>query len=137
MRRLVVTCALALLSAPAVAQIADPDAQALMTHYVQLFNKGDAATLASEVYADGDKAALEAKFRELRADSFGKMEVYGYTTCPAAGDRMKVAMSYTRIYTFGGKMNDDEAKIFDLVKAPGGWRIAAEAEVPAGQQPVC
>ena len=80
---------------------------------------------------------LEAKFQELRADSFGKLEVYGYKACPMAGDRMKVLMSYTRIYTFGGKMNDDEAKVFELAKTPSGWRIASELDVPADQQLGC
>ena len=27
-------------------------------------------------------------------------------------------------------MNDDEATLFDLVKTPDGWRIAAEKDVP-------
>jgi hypothetical protein len=137
MKRVAVAVAVACPSTPAAAQIADPEAGALMARYVQLFNKGDVATLASEVYAHADTAALEAKFAELRADSFGKLEVYAYKACPVVGDKMKIAMSYTRIYTFGGKMNDDEAKVFELAKTPAGWRVAGEADVPSDQQLSC
>lgn len=129
MKRLLAAVALACVSAPALAQIADPEVAALMARYVDRFNKGDAATLAAEVYANGDKAALEARFQDLRTDSFGRLEVYEYKTCPVADGRMKLAMTYTRIYTFGGKMNDDEAKVFDLVKTPAGWRISSEKDV--------
>ena len=37
-------------------------------------------------------------------------------------------LKFARIYTFGGKMNDDEAKVFDLVKTPAGWRISGESD---------
>jgi hypothetical protein len=107
----------------------EPDLMLVLLRYVDRFNKGDAAGLANEVYASGDEAALNSKFQELRADSFGKLEVYDFKHCPVASDRIKVKMNYARIYTFGGKMNDDEAKVFDLVKTPAGWRISGERDV--------
>ncbi|MDP3737989.1 MAG: hypothetical protein Q8R02_11400 [Hyphomonadaceae bacterium] len=137
MKRVAAVLALTPLAAPAVAQVADPEIDALTKKYVQLFNKGDAATLASEVYANGDQAALDAKFKELRADSFGKLDVYGFKACPVAGDTAKVEMRYAQLFTFGGKMNDDEAKLFDLVKTPTGWRIKGETDTKFDQPLAC
>lgn len=137
MKRVAVVLALTLAAVPAVAQAADPEIDALTAKYVQLFNKGDAAALVSEVYAGGDQAVLDAKFRELRAESFGKLDVYGFKACPVAGDTTKVEMRYARIYTFGGKMNDDEATLFNLVKTPAGWRIKSEADVAFDKPLAC
>ena len=39
-------------------------------------------------------------------------------------------MKFARIYTFGGKMNDDEARIFDIAKTDAGWRITRETDAP-------
>ena len=38
-------------------------------------------------------------------------------------------MKFARIYTFGGKMNDDEGKLFDIAKTAAGWRITNETDV--------
>lgn len=113
--------------APGATQL-EAEGKALLDRYVVLFNKGDVAGLASEVYASTDKAALEARFKELRADSFGKLEAYSAGFCNVDADHGKAVLKFARIYTFGGKMNDDEAKLFDLVKTTNGWRIAKEAE---------
>jgi hypothetical protein len=121
-----IALALSLCAGPAFAQIGDPDIDALMKRYVTSFNKGDAALLASDVYDKGDAAAIKGTLDALRADEFGKLDVYGFQTCPVVGDRTKIEMRYARIYTYGGKMDDDEAKVFDLVKTPAGWRISAE-----------
>lgn len=125
-------CAAAL-AAPAFGQASgatelDSEGKALLNQYVVLFNKGDVAGLTKDVYASADAAALEEQFRELRADSFGKLEAYSASFCYVTSDRGKGILRFARIYTFGGKMNDDEAKLFDLVKTPAGWRIADEAE---------
>jgi hypothetical protein len=137
MKRVLAALALACVCAPASAQIADADIDALMKRWVAGFNKGDAAGLAKDVYAAPDEAALNKTFQELRADSFGKLEVYDFKACPVAGDRTKVQMNYARIYTFGGKMNEDESKVFDLQKAPSGWRITGETEATFGKDLVC
>ena len=136
MKRAVVALMLAALAAPVFAQAAaraenEPDLMLMLLRYVDRFNKGDAAGLANgDVYVRADQAALDAKFKELRADSFGRLEVYSTDFCAAGPDKGKALMKYARLYTFGGKMNDDEAKVFDLVKTPEGWRISGEADTP-------
>jgi hypothetical protein len=133
MKPLLVAVCAALFAAPAFAQIADGDVDALMKRWVAGYNKGDAAGLAKDVYAAPDEAKLSKMFVELRADSFGRLDIYDFKACPVAGDRTRVQMNYARLYTFGGKMNDDETKVFELVKTPAGWRIASEAEGKFGQ----
>ena len=123
------------LAAPAFAQASgatqlDHEGKALLDRYVVLFNKGDVSGLTSEVYADADASALDARFKDLRADSFGKLEAYSAGFCSVDADHGKAVLKFARIYTFGGKMNDDEAKVFDLVKTPAGWRISREADAP-------
>jgi hypothetical protein len=133
MKLAVAALMLAALTAPAFAQASgatqlDTEGKALLDRYVVLLNKGDVPGLTKEVYAAADAAALEAQFKELRADSFGKLEAYSAGFCSIDADRGRAVLKFARIYTFGGKMNDDEAKVFDLVKTPAGWRIAKEAE---------
>jgi hypothetical protein len=137
MKRVAVALLIASLAAPAFAQIADAEIDALMKRYADRFNKGDAATLANEIYAHGDQAALAAKFEALRKDEFGKLDLYGFKACPVAGDRTKVEMRYGLLYTYGGLMNGDQAKVFDLVKTPAGWRIASDTDAPFDQQLTC
>lgn len=137
MKRLALALGVAVMSAPAFAQIADPEVQALMTRYADRFNKGDAATLAKDIYAKGDEAAVQAKFDALRKDEFGKLDIYGFKACPAVADKTKVEMRYAKIYTYGGVMDGDEAKVLELVKTPAGWRIASEADTPFDQQLTC
>ena len=135
MKRAVAAMMLAAMAAPAFAQASgamqiEAEGKALLDRYVVLFNKGDVASLTEDVYAGANSAALEAQFKELRADSFGKLEAYSAGFCNVDAERGKAVLKYARIYTFGGKMNDDEAKVFDLVKTAGGWRIAGEADAP-------
>ena len=135
MKRAVAALALAALAAPAFGQASgatqlDSEGKALLDRYVVLFNRGDVAGLTKDVYAGADSAALEARFKELRADSFGKLEAYSAGFCNIDADHGKAALKFARIYTFGGKMNDDEARVFDLVKTPDGWRITKEADAP-------
>lgn len=126
--------AFAVLAAPVLAQAPgatqiEAKGRSLVNTWIALFNKGDAAGMAKDVYAGADQAALAAKFKELRADSFGKLEAYSVDFCGADAEHGKALLKFARIYTFGGKMNDDEAKTFDLVKTPGGWRISIETDV--------
>lgn len=142
MKRAVAALMLVALATPAFAQASgatrlDHEGKALLDRYVVLFNKGDVAGLTKEIYAGADAAALEAQFKELRADSFGKLEAYSAAFCNLDADHGKAVLKFARIYTFGGKMNDDEAKLFDLVKTPEGWRIAREAEAPFDTVPSC
>lgn len=136
MKRTLFALVVAALAAPVVVAQAsgatqlDAEGKALLDRYVVLFNKGDVQALASEVYVSADKATLEAQFKELRADSFGKLEAYSAGFCNVDADHGKAVLKFARIYTFGGKMNDDEANLFDLVKTANGWRIAKEAEAP-------
>lgn len=137
MKRALIAIALALTAAPAFAQIADADADALIKRWVAGFNKGDTAALTKDVYVAADEAKLTKQFVDLRADSFGKLEVYELKTCAAGADKMKVQMDYARIYTFGGKMNDDEGKLFELTKTPAGWRITSEKDTSYGAAVAC
>jgi hypothetical protein len=137
MKRIIAALCLALTSAPAAAQIADPDVNALMKRWVETYNKGDAAGMAKDVYANGDEAKFLKMIEGLRADSFGKLDIYDFKSCPVAGDKTKVQMNYARIYTFGGKMNDDESKTFDLSKTPAGWRVTGEADGKYGDALSC
>jgi len=135
MKHAAIALCLAVLATPAFGQASgatqlDSEGKALLDRYVVLFNKGDAAGLVKEVYANGDAVAVDARFKELRADSFGKLEAYSAGFCTVDADHGKALLKFARIYTFGGKMNDDEARLFDLVKAADGWRIAKEAEAP-------
>jgi hypothetical protein len=128
MKTLVFAVAAACVAAPAFAQIGDADIDALMKRYVALFNKADAAALASEVYANGDPAAMAAKIDSLRKEEFGRLDVYGFKPCPVAGDKTQVEMRYGKLFTYGGLMNGDEVKVFDLTRTPAGWRISGETD---------
>ncbi len=65
--------------------------------------------------AAADEASLSKQFADLHADSFGKLDVHRPPDLhPNEVDGANVQMDYARIYTFGGKMNDDEGKQFDL-----------------------
>jgi hypothetical protein len=137
MRTLFVAFCAGLFAAPAVAQIADSDVDALMKRWVAGYNRADVAGLARDVYAAPDEAKLSKMFAELRADSFGKLDVYNFKACPVAGEKTRTQVNFARIYTFGGKMNDDETKVFELVKTPAGWRVASEADVGFGTALAC
>jgi hypothetical protein len=127
----------ALTAAPAIAQTPDGEIDALIKRWVAGFNKGDTAALAKDVYVAADEAKLNKQFADLRTDSFGKLDVYGLRTCTNETDKAKVQMDYARIYTFGGKMNDDEGKQFELTKTPAGWRITSETDTSYGATPSC
>lgn len=138
MKRIAAACVLAVLVAPAFAQAAiDLEGKGLVDRYIALFNKGDAAGMAKDVYANADEAALGKQFAALRADSFGKFDVYDSAFCSVDAEHGKALLRFARIYTFGGKMNEDEAKVFDLLKTPAGWRIGGEADVAFDKPLAC
>jgi hypothetical protein len=126
--------AMACLGAPALAQQGarqiEVEGRALIDQWIAGYNRGDAAVLAKDVYAGRDVAALEKQFTALRADSFGKLDVYSAAFCGSDAIHGKAIVKFARLYTFGGKMNDDEAKVFDLVKTDAGWRVSDETDVP-------
>lgn len=132
--RLVLASALALLAAPALAQQGatqiEAEGRALINQWIEAFNRGDAETLARDVYLDTDKSTLTKTFVDLQAESFGKLEAYSAAFCGSSATQGKAILKFARIYTFGGKMADDEAKVFDLTRTDAGWRIANETDTP-------
>lgn len=123
-----------LCAAPAFAQGGglqiETEARPLINTRIVAFNRWDADTMAKEVYASADVAALKQAFAALQAESFGKLDIYSAAFCSRSATEGKAILKYGRLYTFGGLMNGDEAKIFDLAKTDAGWRIAAETDAP-------
>jgi hypothetical protein len=133
MKRALFAIALACLATPAIAQQGvteiEHEGQALMNQWIAAYNRGDASVMA-ELHAAPDKPALEKSFANLRADSFGKLDVYSAAVCGKDSTHGKAILKFARIYTFGGQMNGDEAKIFDIAKTDAGWRITGETDAP-------
>jgi hypothetical protein len=131
MKRAVFAIALACLTTPATAQQGateiEHEGQALMNQWIAAYNRGDANAMA-ETYAAPDRAALESSFADLRTESFGKLDVYAAAFCGKDSTHGKAILKYARIYTFGGQMNGDEAKVFDIEKTTAGWRITDETD---------
>lgn len=130
MKRILAALAV-VVTAPAFAQqgATQIEGRALINEWIAGYNRGDAAGLSANVYAGRDVASLEKQFTGLRADSFGKLDVYSAAFCGSDATHGKAIVKFARIYTFGGKMNEDEAKVFDLVKTDASWRIADETDV--------
>lgn len=134
-----------MLGAPAFAQTADEELKAFVGRYVDAFNKGDAGTLSRDFYRlpDVEPAALEARlakqFEALRADSFGKMTLYGAKTCVHGAASAEVQVDFAYNYTFGGVMDPpgDQSSVFRLRKSGDGWHIVATNDLQAGQSMVC
>lgn len=127
-------CLLAVgLAAPALAQQGateiEVEGKAVINRWIAAFNKGDTAAMLKDVYAAGDEAALNKTFDALRSDSFGKLDVYGANFCGSDSTHGKALMTYGKLFTYGGLMDGDEARVFDLVKTDAGWRIAGEQGV--------
>lgn len=133
MKRLAIAL-FALLAAPALAQQGateiEVEGRGLLDRWIIAFNKGDAEAMAADIYAAPDKAKLAETFTNLRAESFGKLDVYEAAFCGVDSTHGKAILKFARIYTFGGKMNDDESKTFDLEKTEAGWRITSETDGP-------
>jgi hypothetical protein len=131
MTRTLAALALIALATPAVAQQGvteiEHEGRALVNAWIAAYNKGDAGAMAA-IHAAPDRAAIEKTFTDLRADSFGKLDVYSADFCGRDSTHGRAIVKYARIYTFGGKMNDDEARIFDIAKTDAGWRITDEAD---------
>lgn len=131
MTRTLAALAVACLAAPALAQQGateiEHEGRGLMNQWIAAYNKGDAPAMAA-LHAAPDTAALEKIFTDLRADSFGKLDVYSADFCGKDSTHGRAILKFARIYTFGGKMNDDEAKIFDFERTDAGWRITDETD---------
>jgi len=131
MKRALYAITLACLAAPAMAPEGaaeiEHEGRALINQWVAAYNKGDADALAA-LQAAPDTATLTTMIANLRADSFGKLDVYSADFCGVDSTHGKALLKFARIYTFGGKMNDDEAKLFDIEKTPAGWRITNETD---------
>jgi hypothetical protein len=133
MKRALIAIALAVV-APALAQAPgatqiEVEGRALLDRWILLFNRGEAVGLVKDVYSAGDEAALAATFTALRSDSFGKLDIYSAAFCGSDATHGKAILKFGRLYTFGGLMDGDEAKVFDLVKTDAGWRIGGETSV--------
>jgi hypothetical protein len=138
MKRVLCALALACLAAPAIAQQGaawieregiEHEGRALINQWAAAFNRGDADALAALEVAP-DMAKLATTIANLRADSFGKLDVYSAEFCSVDPTHARAIVKFARIYTFGGKMNDDEARIFDIAKTDAGWRITNETDAP-------
>lgn len=133
MKRIAAFVVAALVAAPALAQPGatqiEVEGRGLMNQWIEGFNKGDASGLAKNVYLEGDEAALTKTFAQLREDSFGQLDVYAAAFCSKDSTHGKALLKYGRVFAYGGLMNGDEAKLFDLVKTDEGWRIAEESDV--------
>lgn len=132
MKRLAVFVLAVLVAAPALAQPASIEAEAkpLIEQWIAGFNRSDAAGLAKNVYVGADEAALAKTFAQLRDDSFGKLDIYATEFCASDATHGKALLKYGRIFAYGGLMDGDEAKVFNLVKGEAGWRVASESNVP-------
>ncbi len=129
-----------LFAAPASAQPApqiEVEARPLLNAWVANFNRGDAAGMAKDVYVQADEAALTKTFAAMRDDNFGKLDVYGATFCAIDPAKGKALVKYGRLYSFGGLMDGDEAKLFDIVKTDAGWRVATESNVAYATELSC
>lgn len=132
MKRLTAFALAVLVAAPALAQPASIEAEAkpLIEQWIDGFNRSDAAGLAKNVYVGADEAALAKTFVQLRDDSFGKLDIYATEFCASDATHGKALLKYGRVFAYGGLMDGDEAKVFNLVKGDAGWRVASESNVP-------
>ena len=133
MQRTLAALAFACLATPALAQQAvteiEHEGRGLLNQWIAAYNRGDAEAMAA-IQVAPDKAKLEEAFVNLRADSFGKLDVYSADFCGIDSTHGRAILKFARIYTFGGKMNDDEAKLFDFELTDAGWRITRETDSP-------
>ena len=142
MKRALAAIALASMNAPAMAQAPPDDVKAFMSAYLAAFNKADAAALARDFYATpgasvlDTQAKLESQYARLRAEEFGKLDLYGFRSCRADAAYAEVQMDYAFQYTYGGVMPPgDQATVFKLVKADAGWRIISGVDFAPGKCP--
>lgn len=132
MKRLIV--AAILVATPALAQPGGTEIEVmgrgLINSWIVAYNRADADAMIKDIYVDADRAELVKTFAGLQEESFGKLDAYSSAFCNLSPTKGKALLRFTRLYTFGGKMNDDEAKVFDLVRTDAGWRISGESDVP-------
>jgi hypothetical protein len=131
--------------APTFAQTApDADLKVFFQNYVQAFNRGDSHTLATQFYevAGVAPADMEAKLGKeiaaLRADEFGKMNLFSTTPCVRGFGVAKVQVSFEYQYTYGGQMPPgDQSRVFELANMKTGWRIVGSEDLKPGETFAC
>jgi hypothetical protein len=140
MKRLAIALAM-FAAAPAFAQgggtQVETEARPLVNAWIANFNRGDVAGMAKDVYVQADEAALTKAFTGMRDENFGKLDVYGASFCASSATQGKALVKYGRLYSFGGLMDGDEAKLFDIVKTDSGWRVSSEADVSYATELSC
>jgi hypothetical protein len=140
MKRALYAIAFACLATPALAQQGateiEHEGRGLINQWIAAYNKGDAEAMAA-LHAAPDTAAIDKTFIDLRADSFGKLDVYSADFCGRDSTHGRAMVKFARIYTFGGKMSDDEVKLFDIAKTDAGWRITDETDASYGSALSC
>ncbi len=137
MKRLVACLTVVVMAAPVLAQQGatqgatqiEVEGRAVINSWIAAFNKGDVAGMLKDVYESGDAAGLSKTFEALRGDSFGRLDVYGAAFCGSDATHGKALVKYGKLFTYGGLMDGDEARVFDLVKTDRGWRVSGEASV--------
>ncbi len=135
------------LATPALAQT-PPGARAateaelntFISNYVKAFNKGDAPALAREFYAAAPdlEARLKTQFEKLRAEEFGKLDLFKTANCITGAGQADVQMDFAYQYTYGGQMPPgDQTTVFSVAKGPEGWRIKSSRDLAYGQKMAC
>jgi hypothetical protein len=121
---------------------AKSEMEALMTHYIQLWNAYDAAAIEKQVYRLdpghpwSTEAGLKAEFDRLRSQGYLKSEMSSITGCALGPDIGRVELRYTRWKTDGSFMPPkDRASVYELKRFADGWRavgikgLAADAKM--------
>ena len=143
--RYAIAALVALSGLPAMAQT-PPDAgiKAFFQGYVQAFNKGDSHALATQFYESPGvspaelEATLAKQFAALRADEFGKMNLFSMTSCMQGATQARVQVSFEYQFTYGGQMPPgDQMAEFALTETKNGWRIVSRHDLNPGQSIAC
>ncbi|MEP7211381.1 MAG: nuclear transport factor 2 family protein [Alphaproteobacteria bacterium] len=131
-------------AAPVSGQTPGADFKTFFQNYAQAFNKGDSHALATQFYDEpgASPADMEARLGKeiaaLRADEFGKMNLFSTTACPKGSGAARVQVSFEYQYTYGGQMPPgDQSRVFDLIAVKDGWRIVGSEDLKPGQTFVC
>lgn len=132
----------AAIAAPALAQASrDDEIKAMLAGYAAAFNKGDTTVLSTKFIETTEpekaKAMLDDQIAKLRADDFGKMDIYGVRVCETP-DAIVAAMDYAFNYTAGGVMSPgDQTSLVMVKKTDDGWKIIQMQTLPANQKFFC
>jgi hypothetical protein len=124
--------ALSLTASVALADERAKEVDAKMREYVEIWNRHDAAGVATKVYrldntanGAGTTANFQAQFDSLKAQGYDHSDLHSVEACLLSDNLALAEMRYTRLKTDGGFMPPKErATIYKLRKTPDGWRIA-------------